>query len=216
MRCEAVLGGWGHRCVQIHPTCVEAGNACGGPGRRTLSCCDRARCVRNPGNGDMRCEAIVGESLAVVENSSTVGASTSTTASSSPSSDLTLAAMERCSAQGEACSFFGIWAPTCCDGMQCARHGFLNWKCDAPNPQCAQQGEPCGGAGRDTAQCCSGMQCEALLGGIGHECVRTHPECVDVGQACGGPGRQTLSCCGAAQCIRNPGNGNMRCEATVR
>merc|ERR1712217_640376 len=63
-------------------------------------------------------------------------------------------------------------AASCCNRLQCIRHGFLDWKCE--------------------------------------------PKCVNVGHACGGPGQRTLSCCGGARCVRNPYNGNMRCEARVR
>merc|ERR1719210_190238 len=64
--------------------------------------------------------------------------------------------VQRCSARWKQCSVFGWLAPKCCDGLQCVRKGFLDWKCER---QCMAVGHNCGGPGQQTVSCCGAAHC---------------------------------------------------------
>merc|ERR1712232_1448150 len=216
MQCTQLLGGSDMKCVKSHPSCVAAGQACGGPGRQTLTCCDGMQCRALLGGNDMKCAATQGAAAILIPVNSTNQTATLEAThdaaavlipGNSTDQTATLEAIcpgcRQCSVEGENCGKQHWWSPNvaCCGGYRCDNVlGGTGKKCVREQPACVSEGSICGGAGRRTLDCCDSMQCTQLLGGSDMKCVKSHPSCVAAGQACGGPGRQTLTCCDGMQC----------------
>merc|ERR1711957_1046380 len=197
------------------PACQQVGESCGGPGQRTLSCCGDAQCIKNPGSGKMRCEALLGGQL------ETLDAHNITLLTACPG-------CRQCASAGARCGD----DLSCCDGMRCeGLLGGTGKECvdvhPAP-PACQQVGESCGGPGQLTLSCCGyaqcitnpgngKMRCEAFLGGQA-ETLDAHNttlltacpgcrQCASAGARCG----DDLPCCDGMRCEALLGGTGKQC-----
>merc|ERR1740120_392477 len=96
------------KCVEEQPTCVPGNGECGGPGRRTETCCGDAKCVSSVGGGVMTCLQVheLADELNSVQTENSSLSASSSAGMSAAASMLELASSQGCwSSNGFICEY---------------------------------------------------------------------------------------------------------------
>jgi len=109
------------KCVEEQPTCVPSNGECGGPGRRTETCCGRAKCTKLMGGGVMKCV----EARRLAEEPNSVQTENSSLPTSSSTGNLSEAAAGLwCTPVDDKCGgTLGPfnWHKKCCGNAKCQK-----------------------------------------------------------------------------------------------